>query len=378
VVALAVLVATGMALLWPDRADFPDVSELGFAAAVVRAEVSEVVEGACSFAEDFQCQRVTFRLLEGPDAGTITFEEWQLIPSTPAFAAGDRVVLNVVPDAPSLQRYQYADRERRGLLLVITALFALAVILLARGKGVSSLIGLGASIWLVLVFIVPAVLVGRSPELVAIVGGSGIALLALYLAHGWRPLTHVATIGTFGALALTVLLSAITTRLAAFTGITSDEAGFILFLDTVDIRGLMLAGMVLGALGALDDVTVTQASAVWELHGANPTLGRQGLFRAGLRVGRDHIASSVNTLLLAYAGAALPLLLLFALSGLPLGVVANSEVVAVEIVRTMVGSIGLVAAVPLTTWLATAVVRPRASSPGGPPPSTAGADDSAP
>jgi uncharacterized membrane protein len=155
-----------------------------------------------------------------------------------------------------------------------------------------------------------------------------------------------------------VALSTVVARLADLSGVVSEEASFILVLETVDLRGLLLAGMVLGALGALDDVTVTQASAVWELNRANPQLVRGELTAAGLRVGRDHVAAAVNTLLLAYAGAALPLLLLFGLSGLPLTVVANSEVVAVEIIRTLVGSIGLVAAVPITTWLAALVTAP--------------------
>jgi hypothetical protein len=120
----------------------------------------------------------------------------------------------------------------------------------------------------------------------------------------------------------------------------------------LDLQGLVLAGMVFGALGALDDVTVTQASAVWELRAADPTMSRFALYRAGLRIGRDHVASTVNTLALAYAGASLPLLILFVLSRQSLGTVANSEVISVELVRTLVGSIGLVAAVPLTTWLA--------------------------
>jgi uncharacterized membrane protein len=336
----------------------PDLSQFGFAADVVSAEVSEIAEGPCSFAEELSCRRVTFRLLEGPDAGTITVEEWELVASSPVFEIGDRILLNVIPEAPALERYQFADRERRPLLAVVAALFLLAVVVLARWRGVAALGALVVSLWALLGFIVPAILTGRPPELVAATGGSLIALAALYLTHGWRPLTHVATIGTFAALTLTVLLSAAVTRLADLSGFVSEEASFILLLETVDLRGLLLAGMVLGALGALDDVTVTQASAVWEISQANPGLGRGGLIAAGLRVGRDHVAASVNTLLLAYAGAALPLLLLFALSGLPLSVVANSEVVAVEIIRTLVGSIGLVSAVPITTWLAALVVAP--------------------
>jgi uncharacterized membrane protein len=351
----AVLALAGAVLLWPRYERMPDLSQFGFAADVVTADVVELAEGSCSFAQDLSCRRVTFQILQGPDAGTITVEEWELIPSSPVFEVGDGVLLNVVPEAPALERYQFADRERRPLLAVVAALFLVAVVVLARWRGVAALGALVISLWIVLGFIVPAILTGRPPELVAATGGSLIALAALYLTHGWRPLTHVATIGTFAALALTVLISAAVTRLADLSGFVSEEASFILLLETVDLRGLLLAGMVLGALGALDDVTVTQASAVWEISQANPGLDRGRLVAAGLRVGRDHVAASVNTLLLAYAGAALPLLLLFALSGLSLSVVANSEVVAVEIIRTLVGSMGLVSAVPITTWLAAMV-----------------------
>ena len=140
--------------------------------------------------------------------------------------------------------------------------------------------------------------------------------------------------------------------LARFSGFATEEAFYLTFVDGLDIRGLVLAGTVLGTLGARDDITVTQASNVFELRRANPTSSPLALFNGGLRVGRDHIASTVNTLLLAYVGASMPLLLLFTLSELPISIVANSEMVAVEIVRTLVGSIGLVTAVPFTTWLA--------------------------
>jgi uncharacterized membrane protein len=153
-------------------------------------------------------------------------------------------------------------------------------------------------------------------------------------------------------LALATAISWIVVELAQFTGLGSEEAFYLLSLPDIDLSGLLLAGIVLGSIGALDDVTVTQASAVWEVAQANPTLEQSAYFASGLRIGRDHIASTVNTLLLAYAGAALPLLILYSLSGLSLGAVASSEVVAVEIVRTLVGSIGLVASVPMTTWLA--------------------------
>jgi uncharacterized membrane protein len=251
-------------------------------------------------------------------------------------------------------RYQYADRQRRSTLLWLVLLFAAAVIALGRWRGVAALVGLGASIAVLLRFVLPALVDGTEPVLVAIVGASAIAFLALYLAHGFHAMTTVALLGTLGALAITVGLAWVFTEAARFSGFSSEEA-FLVQLGTkggVDLAGLVLAGMVLGALGALDDVTVTQASAVWELHTTDPSVTRRTLARAGMRIGRDHVASTVNTLALAYAGAALPLLILFVLSRESLGTVANSEVVATEIVATLVGSIGLVAAVPLTTWLA--------------------------
>ena len=183
-------------------------------------------------------------------------------------------------------------------------------------------------------------------------GAAAIAYLALYLSHGFSRMTTVALLGTIAALALTAVLSAIVVGAAGFTGLVSEESSLLTLFEGIDVRGLLLAGIVLGSAGAIDDVTVTQASAVWELKATNPAMSPSDLFRSGIRIGRDHIASTVNTLLLAYAGASLPLLVLFVLSEQSLGTVANSEVVAVEIVRTLVGSIGLVAAVPFTTWLA--------------------------
>jgi uncharacterized membrane protein len=222
---------------------------------------------------------------------------------------------------------------------------------------VAALVGLLLSVAILVWFILPAIISGEDAVLVALVGGGAIALVSLYLAHGYNPLTHVAALGAFSALVLTTALSWLVLAAANFSGVASEEAFFLLALPDVDLNGLLLAGIVLGAIGALDDVTVTQASAVWEVHGANPTLEAPDLYASGLRVGRDHIVSTVNTLLLAYAGASLPLLILFTLAGQSLGFVASSEVVAVEIVRTLVGSIGLVAAVPMTTWLSSRMVK---------------------
>lgn len=360
VIVLALVTFIAVVWLWPrGTPDLRAAEDLGFVSGVVTARVESATDGECSFASDLSCHRVIFTLTEGPEKGSATSQEFEISASAPRFEEGEAVVLNVVEEAEPRFRYQFADRDRRAVLWALAAVFALAVVGLGRLKGLAALGGLAASVFLLVAFIAPAILAGRSPVLVAAVGGSAIALLALYLAHGWYALTHVAAIGTFSALALTLGLSALVASLARFSGFGSEEAFSLVFVEGLQIRGLVLAGAVLGAIGALDDVTVTQASTVFELRRINPSAGLMELFRSGLKVGRDHIASTVNTLLLAYAGASMPLLLLFTLSELPLGFVANSEIVSVEIFRTLVGSIGLVAAVPFTTWLAAAVaVRP--------------------
>ena len=355
-IVVAVMTAIGMFALWPDPPPEIDPFLVGATNDVYRADVERVLDLPCSYNADEACVFVTFRLLEGPAAGGVANQEFPDIASTPDLEVGNGVVLNYLPEAPASFQFQFADRERRGLLVWLTLAFAAAVIGLGRIRGLAALGGLAISILILIGFIVPAIRSGSNPVLVATVGASAIALVSLYLAHGFTPLTHVALVGTAGALAITIVLSSLTTSAAQFSGFASEESLYLTLVDGIDVRGLLLAGIVLGALGALDDVTVTQASAVWELRRANADLTSNQLFAAGLRVGRDHIASTVNTLLLAYAGASIPLMILFALSAQPLGVIANSEVVATEIVRTLVGSIGLVAAVPITTWLAARMV----------------------
>jgi uncharacterized membrane protein len=355
-IILGLIAMVGLVTLWPSTELDVDSRLLGLASEVYRAEVTDVVETNCSYDPESPCTLVIFELLEGPTPGGVATQEFEDLPSTPTFADGDRVVMNYLPESEPAFQYQFADRERRGLLVALTVVFAVAVIGLGRLRGLAALVGLGLSVMVLIAFIVPAILEGTDPVLVAAVGALAIAMASLYLAHGFTDLTHVALLGATGALVITVILSSLMTNLAQFSGLAGEESLYLTLFGGIDVAGLLLAGIVLGALGALDDVTVTQASTVWEVRRANPTLGVGELTAAGLRVGRDHIASTVNTLLLAYAGASIPLLLLFGLSQQSLGTIANSEVVAVEIVRTLVGSIGLVTAVPITTWLAARTV----------------------
>lgn len=355
VLAVAIAIVVGLILLWPT--DTPDIdrTEIGFADEIVRAETVTAVVGPCSFDADADCRHFQLTLIEDP-VGDIALLEFTDDPGQPTMAEGDVVFLAIVEFDDGTVQYQYAGQDRSALLVISTLVFAAAVIGLGRIRGVAALVGLALSIALLLWFILPAIVGGADAVLVALVGGGAIAMVSLYLAHGYNPLTHVAALGAFSALALTTALSWLVVEVAGFSGLVSEESFFLLAIPDLDLNGLLLAGIVLGAIGALDDVTVTQASAVWEVHGANPAMSSSDLFESGLRVGRDHIVSTVNTLLLAYAGASLPLLLFFTLSHQSLGFIASSEVVALEIVRTLVGSIGLVAAVPVTTWLSARVV----------------------
>lgn len=359
VLITGLLTLVGLVALWPSEQALPSLRALGVTSEVYEAEVFERFIGPCTGTDEsagVDCWRIGFELNEGPDSGEIILLDFPFLASTPDFDVGDRVVMNRIPEAAPGFEYQYADRQRRGVLTLVTVGFIVAVVALGRLKGVAALAGLVASVAVLLLFIVPAILAGDDPLLIAVVGAATIAFIALYAAHGLKPSTSVALLGTVGALGLTAILSSIAVSAAELSGFTSEESLLLTLVPgRIDPRGLILAGIVLGSLGALDDVTVTQVSAVHEIRAANPSLGKSELLRAGLRVGRDHIASTVNTLLLAYAGASMPLLVLFALSNQSLGTIANSEVVATEIIRTLVGSIGLVAAVPITTWLAVAV-----------------------
>jgi len=310
------------------------------------------------------CVALVVHMADGPRAGRDLVQLVPVEPSTPRFAVGDEVVLSWSGgDADDPGSYQVVDFQRSGSLWWLAGLFAAAVLALGRWRGLAALAALGLSFVVLLMFVLPAILAGHNPLWVAVVGACLIMFVVLYLTHGPSARTSTAVLGTLVSLLLIGGLSAAFTALARLTGLDDTTSALIGALGTgVDARGLLLAGVVIGALGVLDDVTVTQTSAVWELHGANPALGARGLFTAAMRIGRDHVSSAVNTLVLAYAGASLPLMLIFSVSGRSLGDVVTTQEVATEVVRTLVGSIGLVASVPITTAVA-AVVASREAAP---------------
>jgi uncharacterized membrane protein len=356
-VALAVATAAGLAILWPGDSD----ARVGAALAVdtESAEVLEVEESICPGFGQQRCQLATVRLDSGPDAGRRVRLQLGATGLDPDLDPGDDIKVAEAPEPPpgapavAGTGYTLADFQRGTPMVVLAAIFVLAVLLFARFRGALSLVGLGISLAIVLVFVVPAILDGESPLAVAIVGSLAVALVTIPLAHGWGPKTLAAVLGTAGSLLLTALLALVFTEAAHLTGFSSEEAAFLQVSGAdLSLEGLLLAGMVIAALGVLDDVTVSQASTVLALRGAAPELGFRELFGRALRVGRDHVSATVNTLVLAYVGASLPVLLIFSSADIGLGEALNLELVAKEVVATLVGSIGLIAAVPVTTALA--------------------------
>jgi uncharacterized membrane protein len=358
-VVAGVIAVVGLVMLWPSSDPGPEAPALSSFKAVYTAQVVGLSERACAGAADTgpRCVRIQAELTEGPGEGTVvSIEQPRSNPRTRTLTVGAGVVLGHQPDVEGFE-YVFLDPDRRGPLLLLTGIFVAAVVVLGRWKGVSALLGLAATFLIVFVFVVPAILDGKDPLLVAITGSVAIAFCALYLSHGFNEQTTVALLGTLGGLLVAALLATVFMGLATLTGLASEEALVLSAVGSnLDLRGLILGGMLIGALGAIDDVTVTQTAAVSELRAVDPEMPRQRLFRSGMRIGRDHVASTVNTLALAYVGASMPLLILFVLSDQSAGTIANGEIVATEIVRTLVGSIGLVAAVPITTWLASYVL----------------------
>jgi uncharacterized membrane protein len=354
VIALAVLGCA--AALWP-RGELPKSGAGGQADStqLVSATLTKVTRVDCPEADPgvpgSVCIKVTARLAGGRQVSFDTTD-----PTGGMFRAGQRVRLAVSEQPGQPPYYNIQDLERGRPLLVLAALFVGAVVAFGRWQGVRSLIGLGLSFLVIVSFVVPAILHGHSPVLVAVTGAMAIMLISLYLSHGTGPKTTAAVLGTALALGLTAALAIAFVAAASLTGLASEEALSANFaVGGLSLRGLLLAGIIIGGLGVLDDVTLSQASLVTELHQANPTAGMAELVGGALRVGRDHIAATVNTLFLAYAGAALPLLILFVTGQDSLGTVATTEIVAVEVVRALCGSVGLIAAVPLTTVLAALV-----------------------
>jgi len=291
--------------------------------------------------------------LSTPDHKKIIIENGnQPMASIIKYAVNDRVLVNLIT-GPEGEEYVIIDFIRKDSLILLSIIFVIFLILVAKWKGVSSLLGMIFTFFIVFTFVLPRLLIGNNPILIAVGASLVIIPVSFYLAHGFNKKTTIAIISSIISLIITAALASIFTQIGHLTGLSSEEAG-MLSIDqgNLNMKGILLAGIVIGALGVLDDINISQAAIVDELATTAKLTKAKDLYSRSMVIGKDHITSMVNTLVLAYAGASLPLLLIFTNNPHPFSEIINYELIAEEIIRTLVGSIGLILAVPITTMIA--------------------------
>lgn len=359
-----VAVVAVMAILVPRIVDFikePVTEEeiVGYSTGTVVAVVSAIVEeGEVTLGEVTQpYQVVKAKPTEGEFEGVpfqLEYGTHQIRNEMILLDVGDKVMLtiSITPDG-EVSGY-FTDFYRKDSLLLLFGIFVLASVAISGWKGVRSLLGIILSLAVIVLIILPGIQEGKDPLTISIFGAFLFVSFSLYLIYGWNVKTHAAVLGSFIALSITGLLAYFFVNNARLTGYGDENMFYIsqLTQNTLNVRSLLLAGVLIGTLGVLDDLVISQASAVFELFQKNPEQHFRELYKSAMHIGQDHIAATVNTLVLAYAGAALPMLLLFSFRNIDFGMALNLEYIAEEVVRTLVGSLGLFAAVPVTTALA--------------------------
>jgi len=356
-VLVAAATIVGLVLLWPSSAEAPDrVTYFAPGEVQVKGTVESVSpqcpSGGGPASED--CNRLHVLVDDGPKASVVVPPYFL----SSGLSAGDRVDLVEVPaqsGAPTSYQFFGVDRDLPiGLLVVV---FVLVVGVVARLRGLLALVGLaiaGAVLWR---FMIPALLAGESGTAVALVGSAAIMFVVLYLAHGPSLRTSTALAGTLVGIGITALIGLLVAQAGHLSGAGAEASDFLYSAaPDLNFRGLLSCAVIVAGLGVLNDVTITQSSAVWELRAAAPEMSRRRLFASSMRIGRDHIASTIYTIVFAYAGTALALLMVISLYQLPLLDLVSEESIAEEIVRTLASALGLVLAVPATTAIAVATV----------------------
>lgn len=335
-----------------------------FGADTVRAEVLQIIEeGEIDLGGNFQMYQIArVMILEGPYEGIpmeIDYGRRQIRSDDYLLAPGDNILVSISRTPDNVVNAYFVDYVRATPILWLALIFAVAIVVISQWKGVRALISMAFSLYIIIGYIIPQILTGNDPLRVSITGSILLLGITLYLTYGWTLKTHAAVLSMVVVLLLTGALSGLFVVFAKLNGSGDENVMFLMQLmeTPINLRGLLLGGMIIGALGVLDDLVTTQASAVFELHHANPNFGFRGLYNSAMRIGQDHVAATVNTLVLAYAGASLPMLLMFSLGRGDYGYLINFSFVAEEIVRTLVGSLGLIAAVPITTTIAIFLAR---------------------
>ena len=363
----AVATVIGVAALWPDSGEVRKLQDKAqFAAPGVTFEKARVVKVQSACPEDQQagssgsttCGNVEATLTTGPEAGAAEMVGVPPAVSKSGLAKGDTVRLLRVPgQAGEDAKYSFDEVVRLKPLWLLGALFVLVVALVARIRGLLALVSLAFGGVVLFRFMLPALLSGSDGLAVSLAGSAAIMFVVLYLAHGLSVRTSAALGGTLLGIGITAAVGVVAVHGAALSGFgTEDTALLSAFASSVSFQGLLMCALVVAGLGVLNDVTITQASAVWELREAGPELSRRTLFSSAMRIGRDHIASTIYTVVFAYAGSALAVLLLLSLYDRPVLDLLSVESIAEEIVRTLASGIGLVLAVPVTTAIAAVTV----------------------
>jgi len=336
---------------------------IAYNATTVYASVEEIIEeGQITLGEVTQpYQIISIQVLEGPQAGEsfqIDFGTRQVRSDDIRMKVGDKILVTVSenPTTGEISAY-FTDFERRSSLVWLFIIFCLASVLISGWKGLRSLLGILVSLFVIIFIILPGIRDGKDPLMITILGTFLFVVLSMYITYGWTVKTHAAVLGSLLALSITAVLALVFVNSTRLTGFGDENVFYIAQLtgNQLDLRSLLLAGILIGTLGVLDDLVIAQSAVIFELYRNNPGLKLMPLFRSAMNIGKDHIAATVNTLVLAYAGASLPMLLLFSFHNIDYGLVVNIEFIAEEIVRTLVGSLGLFASVPLTTFLAALV-----------------------
>ncbi len=356
-ILVAIMISPGIKL---HSQDAPLNYKTGYESDTVRAKVINLIEeGQTDLGGTLQKYQVfDVELVEGDFKGSVLTVDYglrQILGSEEKIKAGDYILVTVGqrPDSGELKAF-FTDFVRSRPILYLFLLFVFFSILISGWKGIRSLLGIAFSLLIIVLYILPQILSGKDPVWVSISGAFVFLAVSQLLVYGWNLKTHSAVIGILISLVLTGLLSSFFVDFTRLTGYGDENALFLsqMSTQTINIKGLLLAGMLIGALGVLDDLVISQASAVFELYSANSSLGFTFLFRRAMNIGKDHAAATVNTLVLAYAGASLPMLLLFSISNQDPSMLINISFIAEEIVRTLVGSIGLFISIPITTALA--------------------------
>ena len=305
-------------------------------------------------------QKLELKITKGSLKDQTIISENGLVPSyqIQRYKKGDKVVITYSQNAGQ-DVFSISDYVRRSPLLWLFIVFVIVTALVAKWRGISSFIGMGISFLVIFYFILPRISAGANPVLIAILGSLGIIPATFYFSHGLNKKTTVAILGTLVSLVLTGFLAAFCIEVTKLTGLNSEEVGLLQTIKqgAINTKGLLLAGIMIGVLGVMDDITISQAAIVFQLNKADTKMKVGELYKRAMDVGQDHIASMVNTLILVYTGAALPLLLLFINNPRPFAEIVNYEPIGSEIVRTLVGSIGLILAVPITTILSVLSVK---------------------